>query len=415
MRGAPFGAFQTRSGELPSGPIAGWKSAPRTYNGQRPGWAAGWGQGGRMRAAGLAVLGMVALWTLALGPPPTEAQPASAGAGAGSGPRVLLLYSEPRLTPAIVQVDTVLRSTLEAQSPRPVFFHTEYLDLTLFEGVVPAAELRGLLRRKYAARPIDVIVAAGSRSLRIALHNRADLFGGAPVVFTAVDPSAAADLRLEGDVTGTWLHLGWSETLEVARRLQPDIRRAIVVTGAGGPDQVWMAAARKQLAAPGGAIEVAFRSGPALDDIVAEAKKLPAGHVILVGPFFRDGAGHDVSTVEAANRLATAASVPVYTLNEASLGTGVVGGQVVDFAGHGKVAAELVLRVLSGERPPPAETGTLRPVFDARQVARWGFDARRLPLDSRILFDEPSLWARYRWYIVGAVALLVAQRWRRAG
>ncbi|HKZ08749.1 MAG TPA: histidine kinase [Methylomirabilota bacterium] len=362
-----------------------------------------------MRAAHLAVLGMVALWMLGLGPP-TGAQPAPAAERPGTpGPRVLLLYSEPRLTPAIVAVDTTMRSTLEAQSSRPVSFYTEYLDLTLFEGTVPAAELRELLRRKYAARPIDVIVAAGSRTLRIALRNRADLFGGAPVVFTAVDPAAAADLRLEGDVTGTWLHLGWSETLDLARQLQPDIRRAVVVTGAARPDQVWMAAARKQLAAPGGGIEVIFRSGPALDEFAAEAKTLPAGTIILTGPFFRDGTGRDVSTAEAATRIAAAASVPVYTLTEATVGTGTVGGQVVDFAGHGRVAAELALRVLSGERPPPTETGTTLPMFDARQLARWGLDARRVPAGSRILFDEPSVWARYRWYILGAVAVLMAQ------
>jgi signal transduction histidine kinase len=270
-------------------------------------------------------------------------------------------------------------------------------------------ELRELLRRKYAARTIDVIVAAGSRALRIALRNRAELFGGAPVVFTAVDPAAAADLRLEVNVTGTWLHQGWRETLDLARRLQPDLRRAIVVTGAAGPDQVWMAAAREQLAGPGGGIEVVFRSGPALDEFVAEAKTLPAGTVILAGPFFRDGAGRDVSTTEAAARIAAAASVPVYSLTEASVGTGTVGGQVVNFEGHGRVAAELALRVLSGEHPPPTEMGTTLPTFDARQLERWGLDARRLPADARILFDEPSVWARYRWYIVGAVAVLLAQ------
>jgi hypothetical protein len=75
----------------------------------------------------------------------------------------------------------------------------------------------------HATRPIDLIMASGSRSLRVALHNRTDLFSNAPVVFMSVDPKAAADLRLDADVTGTWVHMGWTETLDLARRLQPDI------------------------------------------------------------------------------------------------------------------------------------------------------------------------------------------------
>jgi hypothetical protein len=182
-----------------------------------------------------AVVAVVMLWVLTAGQSP--AKPPSA--------QVLLVYTEPRLTPALVALDTAFRSTMESGSPAGVFFYTEYLDLGFFDGDVPLAELRGLLRRKYATRPIDVIVAAGSRALRIALHNRAGLFSNAPVVFAAVDPTAASDLPLGGDVTGTFLDQAWTETLELARRLQADVRRAVVVTGASWVDKVWMAAARR--------------------------------------------------------------------------------------------------------------------------------------------------------------------------
>src|SRR5262249_4155042 len=157
----------------------------------------------------------------------------------------------------IVSVDGEFRSTLEGRSPVPATFYTEYLDLNLFDGVVPQPALRELLRQKYVSRPVDVIVAAGSRALRIALHNRADLFSGAPVVFVAVDQAAAADLTLGPDVTGTWLHLGWAETLDLARRLEPDVRRAIVVGGSSPADRVWVAQARRQLAAAG-SIEIDY-------------------------------------------------------------------------------------------------------------------------------------------------------------
>jgi signal transduction histidine kinase len=49
------------------------------------------------------------------------------------------------------------------------------------------------------------------------------------------------------------------------------------------------------------------------------------------------------------------------------------------------------------------------PVIDWRQVQRWGIDASRLPSGSKIEYREPSIWERYRLYVVGAVTALVAQ------
>src|SRR5262245_4055195 len=173
---------------------------------------------GRLKSR-LTVAGL-ALWMLLAGselgvaqPVPSTGGPSSLGPppapdGSGAARRVLLLYGEPRLTPSIVAIDTAIRSTIESRLRGPVSFYTEYLDLNLFDGAVPQPELRALLRRKYATRPIDLIMAAGSRSLRVALHNRTELFSGAPVVFVSVDPNAVADLPLDADVTGTWLHMG---------------------------------------------------------------------------------------------------------------------------------------------------------------------------------------------------------------
>ena len=322
---------------------------------------------------------------------------------------MLLLYSEPRLTPAIVAVDTAIRSTIEPRSPVPVTFYTEYLDLNLFDGDVPQPELRALLRRKYATRPIDLIMAGGSRSLRVALHNRKDLFSSAPVVFVSVDPKAAADLRLDADVTGTWLHMGWTETLDLARRLQPDTRRAVVVGGASPSDRVWLDQARQQLAMQSGSVEVEYLAGLGLEGVLKEVAALPKQTVVLVGPFLRDVTGRDFVSPEVIRRIAASSSVPTYGVTDNAVGTGAVGGHVVSFEAHGRTAAELALRVLAGERPPPTEAGTNVPMVDARQLARWHLDARRLPAGSVLRFREPSLWDQYRWYVMGAVSALLVQ------
>jgi signal transduction histidine kinase len=325
------------------------------------------------------------------------------------GRRVLLVYTETRLTPYVVAVDTELRSTLERRSTVPLTFYTEYLDTDLFDGATPRPELRGLLRLKYEHRPIDLIVAASTRALRVALHNRAELFANAPVVFVSVDPSSAADLRLDADVTGTWLRMGWAATLDLARRLEPGIRRAVVVTGSPPIGRVWMAEARRQLEAVRGTVEVTYLTDLSVDDVLSRVAEVPKNTVILVGAFLRDATGRDFMTREVITRIADHAKVPVYGLFDDALGTGAVGGQVMSFKAHGRAAAELALRVLAGERPPPTDAETIVPVVDARQMERWGFDTRRLPPGSIVLFRQPSLWTQHRWYVVGAVVALLLQ------
>src|SRR5262249_59263090 len=128
-------------------------------------------------------------------------------------------------------------------------------------------------------------------------------------------------------------------------------------------------------------------------DFLREVRSLPTHTVVLVGPFLRDGTGRDFPPVHAIRTIAAAASVPVYAVSEATIGSGVVGGYFVRWEAHGQAAAELALRVLAGERPTPPKEGTTEPVVDARQLKRWRIDTRRLPPESTVLFQEPTACA----------------------
>ena len=341
---------------------------------------------------------------------PATVAPAPAPPGGEEQSRhVLLLYTEPRLTPSIVSVERVLPSTVQARSPVPVHFYTEFLDLNMFNEATPQPELRELLRKKYAGRHIDLIVAGGRLAVPIAFENRADLFSNAPVVFIAVDRFSAADLHLDAAVTGTWMRQGWAETLELARRFRPGTQRAVVVVGSTPAERFYVQAAREQLAAHAGSMEIRYLIDRKFEDVLTEIAGLEKNSVVLVGPFLRDGTGRDFTTVAAIGRISAVSKVPVFGITEASVGAGAVGGQVLSFEAHGKVAADLVVRVLAGERPPPTDVGTTIPMFDDRQLARWKMNRRLLPPGSVVLFHEPSLWERYRLYILGAMGLIAVQ------
>jgi PAS domain S-box-containing protein len=60
-------------------------------------------------------------------------------------------------------------------------------------------------------------------------------------------------------------------------------------------------------------------------------------------------------------------------------------------------------------------------MVDWRQVRRWGLDEKRLPVGTVVRFREVSVWESYKWYIIGGIALIIAETllifallWQRA-
>jgi PAS domain S-box-containing protein len=355
-------------------------------------------------------------WALLLAlitvPGMAAADPAPAAGRAERPVNVLLLFASPRLTPAQIAIDEALRSTLTSRVSAPVYFYTEYLDLSLFRGDEPWPELRFLLKQKYHSVKLDLVVPLASRALRFAVQNRADLFPGAPIVFAGVDRAAIGDLKLDADVTGLWLNTDWAGTLDAALRLQPDTRRVVLISGTSAVDRVWQAAARHQLDVDGYRARVAieYLTNVSVDEVLKRVAALSQGTIVLFGAFTRDATGQNLISAEVVRRVAASSTVPVYGPGEPYIGRGVVGGHVVSFSLQGTQAAELATRVLGGDRPQPVDGATNRYVFDWRQLQRWGFDEARLPAGSEVRFRQPSLWEQYKWPLLigGAVVALQA-------
>ena len=105
-------------------------------------------------------------------------------------------------------------------------------------------------------------------------------------------------------------------------------------------------------------------------------------------------------------------TAPVYGVLETYLGQGIVGGAFPNFDSSWK----------AGGRGGSTDTGrrearevlrcNLRPAVasvDWRELRRWGLNESRLPPGSVVRFRSPSVWEQYRWYIIGALAIIAVQ------
>lgn len=85
---------------------------------------------------------------------------------------------------------------------------------------------------------------------------------------------------------------------------------------------------------------------------------------------------------------------------------------MVSFRAEGANAARVAARVLAGEKPEridlPAMTATPF-LFDWHELVRGSIAEGRLPAGSIVLNKPQSFWDLYRWQIIGAVAVCIAE------
>ncbi|MDB5545531.1 MAG: integral rane sensor signal transduction histidine kinase [Hyphomicrobiales bacterium] len=149
---------------------------------------------------------------------------------ADAGHHVLVLFSNSRLLPANIDAEKSFRETLLAAVP-DAEISTEFLDFPRFSGADHVANLKTYVKRKYAERRPDVLVAAGGDALNFLLENQGELFPDAPLVHFGVltsqlNPGAATR------AIGVPIKIEAENTITDALRLNPKVEQILVVTGA---------------------------------------------------------------------------------------------------------------------------------------------------------------------------------------
>jgi formate hydrogenlyase transcriptional activator len=334
-----------------------------------------------------------------------------AGAAAQLPRSVLILDQSGRDSVWFDAFFSAFRSTLDTQSTARVSVYSEHLDLSRFRGARHDELLRRYLRDKFSERPIGVVVAQGSGALEFALRSRTELWPGVPVIFASVDEETGKRLRLPPDVTGTLYQRPFRDAVASARVLVPNLKRLALV---GDPfeRQAVRGHYKQEIPVDAAEFELIDLMGLSMAELRRRVATLPSDTAIIYTAINIDGAGVAYRPYEALEAFAEVANRPIVIDAETNMGHGGAGGFVTTPGPVGEAAARLALRILDGEDASkiPVTTGDFtRPVFDWRQLQRFGINESRLPPGSEIRFRSPSVWEQYRWYIIAALTIIAAQ------
>jgi PAS domain S-box-containing protein len=126
-----------------------------------------------------------------------------------------------------------------------------------------------------------------------------------------------------------------------------------------------------------------------------------------------DVAGGKYIPSEVAEAVSRVSAAPVFGIADTYIRRGLVGGFVMDYAEEGRKAGRVAVRILKGELTllpalPPIRSPNL-PLFDWRQMKRWGLDESRLPKGSVVENRPVTIWSQHPWYVIGAGTFAVLE------
>jgi signal transduction histidine kinase len=326
---------------------------------------------------------------------------------------VLVLYQQQLETRPMLEFGEALRAALRTQMASPVEFYQESLDSDRFAEREGPSSLTSYFGDKYGQLGIDVIVPVGSRALSFAVERLRGMLPNIPIVFALTAVPQTDPALLPSGVTGRIASASRFEpTLSLARRLQPDAERIVIIGGAGAADSESVAVAVKAATARQDSLPIVVLRGLTLDTLLRRVHEIPRRSIVLFVSYRQDGRGQAFEPLDIVGSIARATSAPMYTQLRSYVGEGVVGGAVTRFDDEGFLTGQLVARVLRrppGAPLPPIEAITNTFVMDWRQLRHWSLAEDRLPPGTDVLFREPTLWQRYRTPVLLAVALVCAE------
>ena len=314
------------------------------------------------------------------------------------------------MLPATQAWDSGLRAALAAPPGGALDIRAEFLSGA--DGRGESSDLLEYLRRKYEGEHVALVVPVTGLSYAFLARHRREIFGQAPAVFCCVDRAALARWGRLEESTGTILDVEIDGSLRLARRLQPGLRRLVVIVGGGEAVRPWSDALQQAAAGIALAPEVEVWVGRPVAEMMAELRRAAPDTAVLFCEYSADQRGAGYVPAEVCARLCGVSAVPVYGMFKAMLGTGIVGGSLVDLQQQGRAAGELAARVLGGEdadRMPPVTATAGPPIADWIALARWHLPEGGLPPEAAVINRPPGLLQRDRSLVLAAGSLVLLQ------
>jgi signal transduction histidine kinase len=331
---------------------------------------------------------------------------------AAESKRVMLLHSFGRDFKPWSEYAKAIRMELDRQSPWPLDITENSLVTARFSDEDPEGPFVDYLRALFAKRPLDLIVSIGAPAANFVQRHRQRLFAGTPMVLMAVDERRVQYSNLTANDTAVAVRINYLSVFENILQVLPDTKDVVVVVGTSPIEKFWKEAIAKEVEPLANRIKLSWTDELSFESLLKQASTLPPHTAIFWELMIVDAVGVVHEGDVPLTRLHAVANAPIFSYDESFFGSAIVGGPLLLVADSSRQTAAVAVRILGGEKPGEIKTPPVQfagPVFDWREMRRWGISESRLPAGSEIRLRPATAWEQYRWQVLIIAAVILTQ------
>ena len=269
-----------------------------------------------------------------------------------------------------------------------------------------------LLAKRLVSWQPDLVVPTGAPAGQFVAKYRDRLFTGTPVIYSWVNKQTLPPDALTNNATFIGQSFDLKDLVEDILQLDPETNNVVVILGATPLERYWTTRYQKAFEPFAGRVKFTYVNDLSFEQMLDLVSKAQPHTFVLLALLLRDASGVTLNQEAVLERLSAVSRAPINGMFQYQVGRGIVGGRLFQDELTGVETARVGARILRGEPAssfPPLVVPLGKPTYDWRELMRWHIPESRLSPGSVVLFRQPSMWEQYRWHVLTAIAVIVAQ------
>ncbi|MEN8141503.1 MAG: sensor histidine kinase [Thermodesulfobacteriota bacterium] len=322
---------------------------------------------------------------------------------------VLVLHSYHNGLKWVEDINSGLFKVLLAKDRNDLELHVEYLDAMRLGNGLTLAGMKDLIAARYQGVEFAAVIAVDDIAIEFLGRHR-QLFGPAQLFFCGKVGGQPLDSYQVDEMVGVVEDVDMVATLTMGVDLYPETRRVIIIND-DSLDGRRLTPLVDELERRFPSREFVRFKGLAMEQVVERVSRLTGNELVLLVNFSRDGAGEVFSYEQAAWHIASRCKVPILTMWDYYLGSGVLGGLMISGVAQGEKVARLVIDQAWGGQDPlaPVVSTENRFIFDYNKMKWFSVSYGDLPPESKVTKEPQSVLWKYKqfgWSILGVALAL---------
>ena len=309
---------------------------------------------------------------------------------------ILVLHSYHSGLARVENINQGIKDVLLAKDRQDIELHIEYMDGMRRPDEENFQRMYRFLAEKYSTNKFAAVIGADTLAVTFLQRYYAELFPLTPILYCGTSCPRDDDDFAGRAFVGVCENVDIVATVEAGLDLYPATKEIFIINDRTADGQLYDARIREAMKILGDRVAFTLWDDLTMPELQQKVREIEKGGLVLLVNFTRDREGETFSYGRGLGLISAKCKVPILSMWNFYLGSGVLGGMMVEGRSQGMAVAKMVVDILMGEPienlvGPKATENHL--IFDYNLMKRFEIPYKALPNGS-IVTDEPQsiLW-----------------------